>query len=846
MMRITLYVALLASFFAKVSAECANACNGHGRCTSYDMCLCQRNWQGNDCSERVCQFGLAHVDTPKGDLDNSGVVTDATTANRVVENSFVYPYGTTEQYPEMIDSDLNVITESAHYYMECSNKGTCDRKKGTCKCYPGYDGAACQRASCPGFPNSCSGHGVCKTIQQLANADTGNIYELWDRFSTMGCECDAGYHGADCSQRQCKHGVDPLYMDDSATIKYPVWNVATLAHIDTANGDGGAIFYDGMNAGTGTGYWALRFFDSHGEDWLTEPIPGAASCNVVKEALYAIPNNVVPRNTVSCTLVTAAADDINPTAVNEETDDTTLTDYITTRPIIYKFAFWDALASTDKLEAAGTDDGGGGTTSSFDETNNQEVMGYVYRLKFFGNPGALKQPEIEIYLDGDRPTLAAIDNAPAQTEYASKLITKVWTDGMQGENKDYFADHCDGVTAKVLKVDNTAGENLLPQRVINYLGLTQAESNLLKTCLGGADFDGTNNVDSYDWDFGSRKHPHLVKLVRSVTSATDGGHYVALIFKPYDTDITDLAGTADTTGYFEMVNPWRPLDLAEDAADPTDATDYEVYTTKGTLALTSEKADAFFGFAEQEIYTYNIADEATRDAKQDVSAYHFGGLSCELTTTIKYRSQTHTTYDNTNFEKTEFQTGTSATDYICLNKGDIIIPLIIPQDKGVTFAVNDYDNGDAIDDTNDDGNIAADAAVDTLLNRNAPEINLYTVTKIINNEFQLSEKGATVAAGVHGANTQDLLSHWKRNVIHTDISTNWGVGANLEEEDSGTDPAVYVEGFKIYKFYPAAESTYEYVAQCSNRGICDSKTGLCDCFPGYGNDNCDEQNALAL
>jgi len=60
------------------------------------------------------------------------------------------------------------------------------------------------------------------------------------------------------------------------------------------------------------------------------------------------------------------------------------------------------------------------------------------------------------------------------------------------------------------------------------------------------------------------------------------------------------------------------------------------------------------------------------------------------------------------------------------------------------------------------------------------------------------------------------------------------------------DPAVYVEGFKIYKFYPAAESTYEYVAQCSNRGICDSKTGLCDCFPGYGNDNCDEQNALAL
>ncbi len=49
----------------EASAECANACNGHGKCTSYDMCICNRNWQASDCSERVCMFGLAHVDTPK-------------------------------------------------------------------------------------------------------------------------------------------------------------------------------------------------------------------------------------------------------------------------------------------------------------------------------------------------------------------------------------------------------------------------------------------------------------------------------------------------------------------------------------------------------------------------------------------------------------------------------------------------------------------------------------------------------------------------------------------------------------------------------------------------------------
>jgi len=40
-------------------------------------------------------------------------------------------------------------------------------------------------------------------------------------------------------------------------------------------------------------------------------------------------------------------------------------------------------------------------------------------------------------------------------------------------------------------------------------------------------------------------------------------------------------------------------------------------------------------------------------------------------------------------------------------------------------------------------------------------------------------------------------------------------------------------------------STYHYVAQCSNRGSCDAGTGLCKCFKGYSNDNCDTQNMLA-
>ena len=65
-------------------------------------------------------FGLAHVDTPKGDLDMSGNIAGPTTT--VAENSAAYPYGTTEMFPQMEDTSHNLLSNSAHYYMECSNK----------------------------------------------------------------------------------------------------------------------------------------------------------------------------------------------------------------------------------------------------------------------------------------------------------------------------------------------------------------------------------------------------------------------------------------------------------------------------------------------------------------------------------------------------------------------------------------------------------------------------------------------------------------------------------------------------------------------------------------------------
>jgi hypothetical protein len=55
-------------------------------------------------------------------------------------------------------------------------------------------------------------------------------------------------------------------------------------------------------------------------------------------------------------------------------------------------------------------------------------------------------------------------------------------------------------------------------REMYYLtGFSSAEKALLKACLGDSDFDSGNNVEVYNWDYGSELYPHIIKLIRSVT-----------------------------------------------------------------------------------------------------------------------------------------------------------------------------------------------------------------------------------------------------------------------------------------------------------------------------------------
>lgn len=182
---IVLGLALLVGF---ASASCPNSCSGHGRCGDHDRCTCYARkdgtvdsegntvpaWTGPDCSQRTCPYNKAWTDIPF--------------ANNV-----------------------------AHLNAECSNAGVCDRKTGTCQCYPGYEGRACDRTICH---DNCNGRGTCQSIKTFfrdhedAVNENGGSHSLvytsaWDANKIFACKCEAGFRGPTCALKECPSGSDP-------------------------------------------------------------------------------------------------------------------------------------------------------------------------------------------------------------------------------------------------------------------------------------------------------------------------------------------------------------------------------------------------------------------------------------------------------------------------------------------------------------------------------------------------------------------------------------------------------------------------------------------------------------
>jgi hypothetical protein len=227
-------IVMLLAMVGFAAAVCPNRCSGHGQCTrgtnhlfegassmtgskGQDTCQCHTEdgctnplatvttfgetyrechyaWTGADCSLRTCPRGISWGDTPWD-------------------------------------------TEEAHAQRkECSDGGFCDRKSGECQCLSYYTGAACERSVCP---NDCNGNGICISMSKIASdadSDSNSLSEHtiitdsgsgtmirasytknWDALKQMGCWCDYGFRGADCSLIECPSNSDPIVSDPWGT-----------------------------------------------------------------------------------------------------------------------------------------------------------------------------------------------------------------------------------------------------------------------------------------------------------------------------------------------------------------------------------------------------------------------------------------------------------------------------------------------------------------------------------------------------------------------------------------------------------------------------------------------------
>merc|ERR1712166_693495 len=251
------------------------------------------------------------------------------------------PQGTWEMWPgdfygAGMTREKNTVDDEGHFYMECANRGLCDRSTGECECFDGYTGSGCQRLACP---EGCSGHGTCETVNELRQQDLtllgcGVRTQLHSKTVYTDCDLSATIVAGDWVKiathnavrvKTVDKGVLNLYSDFEETLpeashiwainKYELWDAdinrackcdamwsgndcslrrcpmgddpLTVTDYDPTNsGPSPADSFSAHNqqaerqslyidsvVGRNTGTFTLTFTDEYGDAWTTKPIP---------------------------------------------------------------------------------------------------------------------------------------------------------------------------------------------------------------------------------------------------------------------------------------------------------------------------------------------------------------------------------------------------------------------------------------------------------------------------------------------------------------------------------------------------------------------------------------------
>jgi len=607
----------------------------------------------------------------------------------------------------------------------------------------------------------------------------------------MGCVCDPGYSGPDCSKQVCKSNADPLYYDDQVNVRFSnftfaIWNAANIGATAETTGTSGTA---NDRIALWKGNFSITFYDINGKAWSTDPIDIKATCDDITNALETLPNNVIHPNTVLCSKDKAVIGGYAPdTGVGASVT-------IPTNPI-----------------NAGIPDGFPiALSSTYYSAQTSKYYPYVankFTLAFPNNPGKLKQPSLNYFLDGSRPTITT----GSTDAIASVVQSWVYANGFSGENFDFVPDLCQGVNVSISVLTGTTNWGVLGS-------MSADQVILLKRCLGDSDGNPGNNNDNhattldalYNWDYGQNAqstgsptasvastnvvNPHLIKLLdTSIASETrlctttdhtftgvdqinqagycsnpytlQAGFYAVLY---YDASLNSGAGQ------FVIMSP-----SYKDYPGIPSTTKFYVFTTTGYLTLSSTTTDVFT--------MYNPAAIAPGTSP-------YSGMMLDLTSMY---SNVVYTYANDaggiNNIDCETMSGNTAVK-ACIKKGDYV--MIFTAD-----------------------------ATSSATNPNPKYPNIYQVMKISKINREEVNPYYTTSADIEAMRYQIVLD--------------MGVNAQYRKTVLTSSSDIKV---RLYKFTPPT-NMYNYVGECSNRGICDTTSGVCNCFGGYTSDDCSVQNAL--
>lgn len=490
------------------------------------------------------------------------------------------------------------------------------------------------------------------------------------------------------------------------------------------------VFYTRASA-TLSGYYSITFYDVFGEDWQSDPIDIGGTCKDVIRSLENLPNRAIPHGSTRC---------------------------------------YSEVSTYSTSGSLGT---------ILDTSIHIQAR---FTIAFPSNPGKLKQPDINIFLDGYKPTVKS-------SESVSTVGVFVYANGFKGEFKDYVSDYCSGVTVTLHNASahyHTLG------------GMSTYTSKLLKKCLGDADGNPTS-YEKYNWDYGTQFNPHLIKLVDTTASPLTNlcpyiawnvttchvssvpGFYAALYFNPKDAS-------------FRLYNPV--------ATDYSSSTTFYVFSTTGTLQMVNDYVDAFSitpnlptdqriaRYHSNIMYTTNTTSYGL-EHRLAINATFLGNVDCETV---------HVYYNDTVISNSNSPSYGSSANYAmaCISKNDLVM-FFNPDDSNYGAAYN------------------------------PPYLNLYTVQKI-----SRENKTPTYARGYRE-------NERNRFQIKLDSGVNglYSLGVTDSVSGTGYQPAAYS---RVYKFIPP-EGT-KYVEECSGRGVCDERSGVCSCFAGYTSDDCSVQDSV--